>query len=156
MVVTAGVLAAGCGGEAQEAAPAENDAPASTDSANGQTPEDGETAPQTKLTIELSLGEEGDAGLAPDDFEPGTWTLTCAPAGGDHPDPEAACADLQEVGVEGFAEVPDDRMCTQIYGGPQTARVSGHVAGTEVETTFGRANGCEIDRYDAMGTVLAP
>ncbi|RNL83329.1 SSI family serine proteinase inhibitor [Halostreptopolyspora alba] len=159
-IVTAGVLATGCGGDAQEAAPAENGTPTSTgptDDPEHQTPEAEETAPETELTIERSLGEEGDdADLAPDGFEPGTWTLTCAPAGGDHPEPEAACADLEEVGVEGFEEVPDGQMCTHIYGGPQTARVSGHVAGTEVDTTFGRANGCEIDRYDSMGTVLAP
>ncbi|MBB4935561.1 hypothetical protein F4561_006455 [Lipingzhangella halophila] len=152
-VAAAGVLVAGCGGGTQQAAPAENETPADGQSSGSP---DGREPPETELTIELSLAEAGDRELASEDFEAGTWTLTCAPAGGDHPAPEAACADLEDVGVEAFDEAPGDQMCTHIYGGPETAEVSGHVAGTEVDTEFTRENGCEIDRYDTMGAVLNP
>ncbi|WP_323132488.1 SSI family serine proteinase inhibitor, partial [Kineococcus indalonis] len=57
-----------------------------------------------------------------------TWTLTCAPdgtPGGDHPDAAAACAALAAATVDPFAPVPRDRTCTQVYGGPQRATVSG-------------------------------
>ncbi|WP_046469226.1 SSI family serine proteinase inhibitor [Allosalinactinospora lopnorensis] len=162
-IAAIGFLVAGCGGGADEGAPPEDDAPA-TESPEGQdrdeTPggegdSDG-AAPETELTIELSLDEEAGAGETPEGFEEGTWTLTCSPAGGDHPDPEAACADLEEAGEEAFEEIPDDQVCTEIYGGPETARVSGHVGGTEVDTEFNKSGGCEIDRYKEMGAVLEP
>src|SRR5690606_10120019 len=81
-------------------------------------------SPETELSIEIDYQEDPGQGEAP---EPESWTLTCSPAGGDHPDPEAACAALEEVGAEGFEEVPEDSMCTHIMGGPETARVTGHL-----------------------------
>jgi hypothetical protein len=41
-------------------------------------------------------------------------------------------------------------VCTQIYGGPQTARVRGRVDGREVDGRFARNNGCEIHRWDGV------
>ncbi len=163
LIGTASVLVAGCGAEAQGGAQENNPTESSSqseDDSHSTSPSpdsgDSEEAPETELTIELSSNGADDSEAGLEDFEPGTWTLTCSPDGGDHPDPEAACADLEEVGPNGFDEVPDDQMCTHIYGGPQTAQVTGHLAGTEVDTEFSRADGCEIDRFDSMGTVLTP
>ena len=80
--------------------------------------------------------------------------LTCVPTGGDHADPEAACAALAAVGAAAFAPPSRDEMCTEQYGGPQVATVVGTVDGTEVRARFSRTNGCEIGRWDALAAVL--
>jgi len=83
-----------------------------------------------------------------------TWTLTCDPSGGDHPDAEAACAALTDDGGSALAPTPDDRMCTQLYGGAQTATVTGTWQGDPVEADFSRTDGCEIARWDALVPLL--
>lgn len=86
-----------------------------------------------------------------------TWSLSCDPPAGTHPDPVAACAAVAAAGPSAFEPVPDDRACTEIFGGPQRAEVSGTVEGEEVDATFTRANGCEIERWDALvGLLPAP
>ncbi len=49
-----------------------------------------------------------------------TWTLTCDPVGGTHPDPEAACSALAEH-RSALRPVPKNKMCAQVYGGPERA-----------------------------------
>lgn len=84
-----------------------------------------------------------------------TWSLTCQPAGGDHPDPDAACAALLAAGgAAAFTPTPRDAMCTEIYGGPQLATVTGTVDGTTIDATFSRTNGCEISRWEALVPLL--
>jgi hypothetical protein len=41
-----------------------------------------------------------------------------------------------------------------IYGGPEEATVVGVVNGEEVDAAFSRSNGCELDRWDRMATLL--
>jgi hypothetical protein len=74
------------------------------------------------------------------------WTLRCGPAGGTLPQAAAACRKLAALD-DPFAPVPADSMCSQIYGGPQTARVKGTYRGTRVSAVFNRRNGCEIARW---------
>lgn len=83
-----------------------------------------------------------------------TYTLRCDPAGGDHPDPEAACRSLSTL-KDPFTPVPPDAMCTQIYGGSQTATVTGTFRGDPVDAEFSRTNGCEIARWDSHAALLA-
>ena len=45
-------------------------------------------------------------------------------------------------------------MCTEIYGGPQTATVTGTFAGAKVSTALARTNGCEIGRWDALSALV--
>lgn len=85
---------------------------------------------------------------------PRTFTLSCDPVGGDHPDADAACATLADLGPEAFAPPPRDEMCTQQYGGPEVATVEGTVAGTPVTAQLSRTDGCEISRWDALAPVL--
>jgi hypothetical protein len=165
------LLVAGCGGGAtgvqtpqDSTSPTTTESPAPSASPEGSpsagTPgadEDGGsdpagTDPATELTIRIDVADDA----APGSAEPADWTLTCAPAGGDHPDPEAACADLEDAGTDAFAEVSDDQVCTHIHGGPEVATVTGRVDGTEVDTEFTKAGGCELERYEEMGAVLAP
>ncbi|HEY5186626.1 MAG TPA: SSI family serine proteinase inhibitor [Actinomycetes bacterium] len=82
-----------------------------------------------------------------------TWTLTCDPAGGSHPDPTAACAELAAA-TDPFSPTPADRACTMIYGGAQTATITGTYRGRAVDASYQRSNGCEIARWDAIATVL--
>jgi hypothetical protein len=83
-----------------------------------------------------------------------TWHLTCGPAGGDHPDPARACAVLAEAGARALPPVPRDMMCTQNYGGPETARIVGTWAGRPVDARFSKRNGCEIGRWRALTGLL--
>ncbi|WP_344107908.1 SSI family serine proteinase inhibitor [Nocardiopsis rhodophaea] len=139
-----GVLVAGCGGDATPVTPAPD-----TETENGAE------GAATELTIKINYDEGSE--LAPEDAEPKEWTLTCSPAGGDHPAPEQACADLEKAGgPKAFDEVPEDQMCTHIYGGPEIAAVTGHVDDTEIDTEFNKSGGCEITRYENMGSVLEP
>lgn len=83
-----------------------------------------------------------------------TYELTCDPAGGDHPQAKQACAVLAKVGASVFEPVPANSACTAIYGGPQTATVKGSLDGKDVDASFNRENGCELDRWEKLGTTF--
>jgi hypothetical protein len=86
-----------------------------------------------------------------------TYTLTCDPSGGEHPDPDNACAALEDAGaaeVNPLDPVAPELACTEIYGGEQTAVVEGTVAGEPIRAEFSRINGCEISRWDVLLPVL--
>lgn len=87
---------------------------------------------------------------------PSTWTLTCDPPGGTHPAPAAACAALAAAAPDPFAEVPADVLCSQIYGGPQTATVTGTYRGRPVQTRFSRTDGCQTERWDRLAPLFSP
>jgi hypothetical protein len=85
-----------------------------------------------------------------------TWTLRCNPARGSLPRPARACARLAAGGARLFARLPRNIVCTEIYGGPQRARVVGTVNGRRIFATFARSNGCEIDRWQRISPWLVP
>ena len=85
-----------------------------------------------------------------------TWTLRCDPASGSLARPARACTRLAAGGVKLFAPLRKDMVCTEIYGGPQRARVVGTVAGKRVWATFTRTNGCEISRWARVSPWLLP
>lgn len=87
-------------------------------------------------------------------LEPRTHSLECDPAGGDHPQPPEACDVLDEAGASIFEPVPGDQACTMVFGGPQTATVSGTYRGRPVDAEFDRADGCEIERWETLGTTF--
>jgi len=84
------------------------------------------------------------------------WTLRCGPAGGTLSRPAVACRKLAAGGVKLFAPLPPNTVCTEIYGGPQRARVVGVLAGRRIRTTFSRTNGCEISRWQRVSPWLLP
>lgn len=86
--------------------------------------------------------------------DPQTYRLRCDPPGGDHPQPAEACAALDAAGAKVFEPVPKDRVCTDLYGGPQTATVKGTYKGKQVDAEFSRTNGCEINRWEQLGTTF--
>jgi Subtilisin inhibitor-like len=106
----------------------------------GSSSEAGGSAPSYDVTvIYWPNGPDGESVEA---------TLTCDPDGGSHPDPAGACAALAE-NEDALQPVAGDVACTEIYGGDQVATITG-----SVEASFSRANGCEIDRWDRLKTVL--
>jgi hypothetical protein len=63
---------------------------------------------------------------------------------------------LAAGGAKLFAPVPKDRVCTQLYGGPQVARITGRLRGVRISALFGRSDGCEIGRWNALSPWLLP
>jgi hypothetical protein len=83
-----------------------------------------------------------------------TYTLTCGTTvTGNHPDGAAACAHLATL-KNPFAPIPGDLMCTQIYGGPQTAHVTGRWKGKTVDLKLSRTDGCRVAQWASLGPLL--
>jgi hypothetical protein len=100
----------------------------------------GSAAPATNLRIVAwPSGPEGEGVLA--------WRLRCDPAGGTLPRAAVACRQLGAL-ARPFAPVPKDLGCTQIYGGPQVARVTGTFERRRIWARFKRTDGCEIARWN--------
>ncbi|MDR6557887.1 hypothetical protein J2809_002247 [Arthrobacter pascens] len=134
----------------------------------GTTPPDAETtapAPAPPAPAPLPSGPgTGNAELAitvkpSQDGTAVNYTLVCnggAPvAESQHPIAAKACAALK--GNPAILNQPAPRKdvsCTQQYGGPQVATVTGAVDGTPVETTFMLRNGCEIGAWNAAKDIL--
>ncbi len=71
------------------------------------------------------------------------------------PGSEAACARLVELGTDFFTARPEkDIICTQQYGGPQTASITGDFNGTSVLASFALTDGCEISRWKKVQDIL--
>jgi Subtilisin inhibitor-like len=85
-----------------------------------------------------------------------TWTLTCQPPGGDHPNPAKACGVLGANGEKAFRPTPPDVACSQVYGGPQKALVRGTWRGKAVNAQFDLENGCEVARWNLLLGLLPP
>ncbi|MEV7417446.1 SSI family serine proteinase inhibitor [Streptomyces sp. NPDC089919] len=104
--------------------------------------------PPDRLTVTVS-----ESGSAYD----GTYKLECDPPGGNHPQAKRACDRLDQLGREGqdpFAPVGTRQLCSTLYGGPATARVTGTWHGHRVDTTFKRTDGCEISRWHELEPLL--
>ncbi len=85
-----------------------------------------------------------------------TWTLRCNPARGSLQRPARACRKLAAGGAKLLAPLPENIVCTLIYGGPQRARVVGVLAGKRISANFARTNGCEIGRWKGLSPWLLP
>lgn len=155
------------------------------DASDTATPTDGETSTSAPTT--LPPGDAGDSGdaagtrpadgtdtyaiadltivVSHPDIDDITYRISCLgdtatiddpPAG---VDAEAACTALLDRGV--FIRLvegpPADQVCTEQYGGPDVARITGTLAGEEVDATIDRTNGCGIfDWDDLLGDILPP
>jgi hypothetical protein len=84
------------------------------------------------------------------------WTLRCRPPGGSLRAPARACARLDAGGRALFASLSPKVVCTEIYGGPQRARVTGVLDGKRIWATFARSNGCHIARWARLSPWLLP
>ena len=61
---------------------------------------------------------------------------------------------VAEIDVDALDPVSPDTACTEIFGGPDTASLQGTIEGEEVDVDLTRANGCEIERFDAAVPLL--
>ena len=85
-----------------------------------------------------------------------TWTLTCDPPGGTHPDAAEACAALAAHGATALPPTPKDVACAEVYGGPERATITGTWQGKPVRSSLSRTDGCEIRRWDLLRGLLPP
>jgi hypothetical protein len=106
----------------------------------------GAAKPASSLTISVAAARGA---------TPRHWTLTCGPRGdgGTHPQPAVACVTLASARAP-FAPVPRGVMCSMIYGGPQTASITGIWDGKPVAATYSRDNGCQTARWNKISKVL--
>jgi hypothetical protein len=124
--------------------------------------DEGAAAPPTTSTsaqpaIELSIRYDDGAGRRE------SATLACSAtlqrAGGflDGKAPVSElCAKARSLETLLTTQPEKGRMCTQIYGGPQTARVTGTIDGKPVDRRFTRTNGCELADFSAAEALLRP
>ena len=102
-------------------------------------------AAERTLVVEFSAGD----GTPTERF-----SLVCGDeARGEHPEPAAACARVLRMD-DPFAPPPTDLICTEQYGGPETARITGTWEGEEVDVELSRVDGCAIERWDAFVPVV--
>jgi hypothetical protein len=104
-------------------------------------------APGTSLTITYIADVD-------DPSDRVRWTLQCDPVAGTHPRRNATCRELDRLGWQVFRPVAPDKVCTQVYGGPQVAIVSGRVNGHTVWARLSRADGCQISRWSRVPSLL--
>ncbi len=82
-----------------------------------------------------------------------TYTLHCAPAEGSLPKAATACSKLVSL-PRPFGPVSRTAVCTQQYGGPQEALVTGKFEGRNVWAVFSATNGCQISRSERVAFLL--
>lgn len=71
------------------------------------------------------------------------------------PNADAACAALAAKAEILELKIPDkDQMCTEQYGGPQTANVAGTRGGKSINVSFSMTDGCQISRWNAASILL--
>lgn len=154
-MLAAALLLTACQTPRDDASGGSPDDPVSSDDptpSDGPTPPATDEPPATAVAADLTVTVDATGEGATQSF-----TLTCEPVGGDHPDAAAACAELAAAGgADAFAPTPRDVACTEQWGGPQTATVEGTVAGERVSATFDRRNGCEISRWDRLAALFGP
>jgi len=125
LVAAAALAAAGCGEDDEQ--------PASP-------------APQAALA-DLSVSVDPDGSGAE---KARTAEVTCEAAG----DSEV-CGAVAKLTADNFAPTGSDVACTQQFGGPETATVTGTLHGEKVDASFSRENGCEISRWQDVEPLLA-
>ena len=126
---------------------------------------DSEEEPAARPAVSAPAGGAIELAIAYDDGKGNKTaaTLTCRDgeqkAGGalaGRAPAAALCAQARAI-AELLTTQPDPRrVCTQIYGGPQTGRVTGTIDGKKVDRRFTRSNGCEIADFRRVAALLQP
>jgi hypothetical protein len=122
------------------------------------------------LAIALALlagcGEDDDPAAPPEPAAFADLTVEVDPDGADAkpsrkatvrcgaPEDSATCRAVAGIETKAFEPTPGNVACTQQYGGPQTATVTGTLRGEPVDATFSRENGCEIARWSDASPLL--
>jgi hypothetical protein len=72
----------------------------------------------------------------------------------DAPEDSELCREVAGLDAKVFEPTPGNVACTQQYGGPETATVTGTFRGQPVDARFSRQNGCEIARWQDASALL--
>jgi hypothetical protein len=132
-------------------APAEPLGPATASPSVPPTGTPGNAATTTSsLTITL---------LATPTATPVSYTLLCDGAAvgptSTLPNAATACAELEAHGEEVLdSQRPMPEQCTQQYGGPQQATVTGTFHGRSIDASFSLTDGCRIAVWNSIPTLL--
>jgi hypothetical protein len=111
-------------------------------SASSASGEDTADEPNTELTISYWAEGRDEGGVK-------RWTLRCDPVGGTHTRRGSACSRLYGM-QRPFAPQKDVQFCTQIYGGPDQAVISGEHRGNRVWVLLSLSDGCKIARFKQL------
>ena len=118
---------AGCGGEQA--------------SDDGAVP--GEPAPTTQLTVRVDPDGDGPEAVR-------QARIFC-----DMESRERICGTARDLRPKDFEPTPADVACTELFGGPETATISGTLERRKVDGRFSRQDGCEIARWEKVSPLLA-
>ena len=117
-------------------------------------------APRIRVICGVLLLAAALAGCAD---EPSNLTVVVLPQGPGGPERakevscpkvEPVCLRLDSISPSAFAPVPEEAICTQVYGGPATARVTGRLQGALVDAHFSLRNGCQIARWERLAWLV--
>jgi hypothetical protein len=107
----------------------------------------GEDDAQPAALAELVVFVDRDGARGPDPAQ--ETHVRCEAA-----DDSQACGAAAALREDDFAPVPGNVACTGVYGGPETARVTGTLRGESIDARFSRTNGCEISRWAEVAGLL--
>jgi hypothetical protein len=108
----------------------------------------GDVGADAAIDLTVTVWPNGESG------DSTSWTLRCEPAGGDHPDPDAACTALTAV-ADPFGPVPSPGRCAETPGGAEDlAVIEGDYRGRSVRSRFSRENACVSPRWDRIAPVF--
>jgi hypothetical protein len=65
-----------------------------------------------------------------------------------------ACVEVRRLAGFLRREPRRRRICTQVFGGPQSARISGVVGGKRINRRFHRADGCGVADWSRIEPLL--
>ena len=130
------IAAAGCGTDAPKSAKQTSAKPKTTKPKPGDPPE---------AQLHVTVRETKDGETYEGDLKCPHNTRELSPA-------SMACAALMDPHL--LDEPAQDMACTEIYGGPETATISGTLNGEEIDLKLDRTDGCRIDQWERALPVL--
>jgi subtilisin inhibitor-like len=107
----------------------------------------GTAAAQSSTSLRITVWPDGKGNGST------TWTLRCNAIGGTLPNRARACRTLAMLKAP-FAPVPRGTVCTEVSGGPAVAYIRGTFRGRPVRAWFDRSDGCQLDRWNRVRTLL--
>ncbi len=148
-LIALGILVMGCGSDndAQTITGSPDPTPEPTDTGD---PVDADLYPIADLSVEVRVdGTDGTLISYHLSCLGDTATLTGDPTPGSA---ESMCLALDQDSVRSrlIDGGPTDRLCTEIYGGPALAHITGTLDSEAVDTTINRTDGCGIDDWDRL------
>lgn len=166
-----GIVTAACGGvdvsvsaDDSGGLPVDPDDTASGDDGDGQIDQDGGDGiilgggPYAIGTVKIVV-EHPEAETVTYELACFGDTATLIPDPTDGVRADRACTALADAAIEQYLAQGADpgEICTEIYGGPDLATITGMLNGQDIDRSVDRSNGCGIDRWDVLlADVLPP